>query len=102
MLTFLNRCYEAGILDPAFFTQSDDEFYTKLQDGHAFVTVTWISSGFSNWNAQLAENGFPNGEWEPLPVPESTIGIRALPGVDPFRKGLVISSHVINKPYFED
>ena len=102
MLTFLNRCYEAGILDPAFFTQSDEEFYTKLQDGRAFVTVTWISSGFSNWNAKLVENGFPDGEWAPLPVPESTIGIRALPGVDPFRKGLVVPSRVINEPYFED
>ena len=102
MLAFLNRCYEADILDPAFFTQSDDDFYTKLQDGHALVTVTWITSGFDNWNTKLKENGIPDGKWAPLPVPESTIGIRALPPVDPFRKGLVVPSRVVNEPYFED
>lgn len=102
MLAFLNRCYEAGILDPAMFTQSDEEFYTKIQDGRAFVTVTWISSGFANWNTALQENGIPDGEWAPLPVPESTIGIKALPAVDPFRKGLIVPARVVNEPYFED
>ncbi|MBK7181051.1 MAG: extracellular solute-binding protein [Chloroflexi bacterium] len=102
MLSFLNHCYEAGILDPAMFTQSDEEFYTKIQDGRAFVTVTWISSGFANWDAKLKENGFPDGEWAPLPVPESTIGIKALPAVDPFRKGLIVPARVVNEPYFED
>jgi putative aldouronate transport system substrate-binding protein len=99
---FLNRCYEAGILDPAFFTQGDDEFYTKIQDGHVFVSVTWITSGFRNWNDKLKENGIADGEWAPLPVPESTIGLKALPPVDPFRKGLIVPSRVINEPYFAD
>ena len=99
---FLNRCYEAGILDPAFFTQSDEEFYKKLEDGRAFVTVTWVTSGFEKWNAKLRENGFPEGEWAALPVPESTMGIKALPPVDPFRKGLVVPARVVNEPYFED
>jgi putative aldouronate transport system substrate-binding protein len=101
MYTFLNRCYEAGLLDPAFFTQTDEEFYNKLLDGSTFVTVTWITSGFAKWNAQLQANGIPDGEWAPLPVPESTIGITALPPVDPFRKGLVVPARVINEPYFE-
>jgi len=99
---FLSRCYEAGILDPAVFTQSDEDFYNKVQDGRALVTVTWITSGFSSWNEKLAENGFPDGEWAPLPVPESTVGITALPAVDRFRKGLVVPSRVANEPYFED
>lgn len=99
---FLNRCYEAGVLDPGVFTQSDAEYYEKMLDGRALVTVTWISSGFQSWNRTLQENGFPNAEWAALPVPESTIGIRALPAVDPFRKGLIVSSRVINEPYFED
>ena len=99
---FLNYCYQAGVLDPSIFTQSDEDFYNKIQDGRALVTVTWITSGFDNWNAKLAENGSPGGEWAPLPVPESTIGIKALPPVNPFRKGLVVPSRVINEPYFEN
>ena len=100
--SFLNRSYAAGILDPAIFTQSDEDFIRKLGDGRALVTVTWITSGFSPWNDKLKENGFPDGEWAALPVPESTIGIKALPPVDPFRKGLVVPSRVVNEPYFED
>ena len=99
---FLNRCYEAGILDPALFTQSESDYYAKIQDGRALVTVTWITSGFDNWNQALAENGIRKGAWAPLPVPESTLGIKALPPVNPFRKGLVVPSRVASEPYFED
>ena len=99
---FLNRCYSAGVLDPAVFTQSWEDYISKLEEGGALVTVSWVTSGFSSWNERLQESGFPEGEWAALPVPESTIGIRALPPVNPFRKGLVVSSHVINEPYFED
>jgi putative aldouronate transport system substrate-binding protein len=102
MFRFLNLCYQAGILDPAMFTQDWDEYSAKLQDGRGLVTVTWITSGFRNWNEQLAANGFPDGEWAPFPVPKSTIGITALPAVDPFRKGLAVPSKVINEPYFEN
>ncbi len=102
MLAFLHRCYAAGILDPELFTQTEDEFYAKIQDGRALVTVTWITSGFANWNAALEQNGIPGGEWAPLRVPASTIEIRALPPVNPFRKGLVISSQVASQPYLED
>ncbi len=102
MLRFLNRCYAAGVLDPEIFTQSDAEFQSKLEDGRALVTVTWITSGFNTWNESLNMNGVVGGEWAPLPVPQSTVGIRALPAVDPYRKGLVVPSRVANEPYFED
>lgn len=102
LYTFLNRCYEAGILDPAIFNQSESDFYDKIGDGRAFVTVTWITSGFAPWDEKLHKNGFPNGKWAPLPVPESTIGTKALPPVDPFRKGLVVPSRVVNEPYFKE
>lgn len=101
LYSFLNRCYNAGILDPAIFTQSETDFTNKLVDGSAFVTVTWVSSGFRTWNEKLKENGFAGGEWAPLPVPTSTVGIKALPAVDPFRKGLVVSSRVTSDPNFE-
>lgn len=102
MFIFLNRCYKEGILDPDFLTQSETAFYEKIQDGRVLLTPTWITSGFKNWNDQLKNNGYPNGEWAPLPVPESPMGIRALPPADPFRKGMVLSAQVKDKPYFND
>jgi len=102
MIMFLNKCYENGILDSQIFTQDENTFLEKLQDGRAFATVTWISSGFSNWNQKLIENGHANGEWQAFAVPESTVGIRALPAVSVFRKGLVVPARVINETYFED
>ena len=98
---FLRRAYAAGILDPEYFTQSDEEFTNKMTDGRALATVTWITSGFKNWDDKLHENGIPDGQWAPLPVPESTIGLKALPPVDPFRKGLIVPSSVVHEPDFE-
>jgi putative aldouronate transport system substrate-binding protein len=102
LYSFLNRCYTAGLLDPDLFTQDEATFINKLVDGSAFVTVTWVTSGFANWNDQLQENGIVGGEWAALPVMKSTIGIKALPPVDPFNKGLVVSSAVVDQSYFED
>ncbi len=102
MYKFLNRCYEAGVLDPDIFSQSNEDFMNKIQTGKALVTVTWITSGFDNWNSQLKKNGFENGELRALPVMESTVGLKSLPAVNKFRKGLALSSSVADKPYFED
>ena len=102
MCVFLNRCYEAGILDPDFLTQDENTFYEKIQDGRVFVTVTWVTSGFASWNEQLRKHGYPNGEWVPFPVPESPMGLRALPPVDSYRKGVAVSAHVKNKPYLKE
>jgi len=99
---FLNHCYEAGILDPAILTQSYVEYVEKLVNGSALVTVSWITSGFRSWNETLKENGIPDGEWAALPVPESTLGIKALPPVNRFRKGLIVPSRTINEIYFND
>jgi len=101
MLAYLKRCYEANIFDPETFTQSDLEYMQKIEDGRAIYTPSWITSGFSAWNEKLRANGIPDGEWAPMPVPESTIGMRALPPVNPFRKGLIVPARVINEPYFE-
>ena len=102
MYRFLNRCYAAGLLDPDIFTQDPNAFIKKLTDGTSFVTITWISSGFSNWNKVLESAGVKSGDWAPLMVPQSTVGIRALPAVDKFRKGTAISANAIAKPYFKE
>ncbi len=101
MYRFLARCYEAGILDVEHFDQSVDEFIRKITHNEAFLTPTWISSGFDSWNDALAENGFEQARWSPLPVPESTAGLRALPPVDRFRK-LVLPASLKNAPYLND
>jgi putative aldouronate transport system substrate-binding protein len=100
MVRFLGKCYRAGLLDPEVFTQDPPPYYQKLVDGRTFVTVTWISSGFSTWNRQLAENGIAGGFWAPLMVPTSTVGIQALPAVNRFRKGAVVAARVIREPTF--
>jgi len=102
MLRFLNRCYEAGILDPEIPLQSEADYNAKLTDGRALVTVTWVSSGFDAWNDSLNQNGIADGEWAPLRVPKSTLGITALPPVARFRKGLAVPARVVTEPYFED
>lgn len=99
---FLNKSYAAGILDEAIFDQTNEQFIEKIVNGKAFVTVTWVSSGFDTWNEQLEENGILNGKWVALPAMESTIGITALPPVNRFRKGLIVSASAATKPYFED
>jgi len=66
------------------------------------VTVTWITSGFATWNQSLKDNGFPDGQWKALPVMTSTIGIKGLPPLDQYKKGLVVPARVTNEPYFED
>jgi putative aldouronate transport system substrate-binding protein len=100
MVRFLAQCYKAGLLDPDVFTQEPDLYYKKLVDNTSFVTVTWISSGFSKWDQQLADNGYPQAIWEPLMVLKSPVGIQALPGVSRFRKGTVLPVRVIREPYF--
>jgi putative aldouronate transport system substrate-binding protein len=98
---FLHRAYAAGILDAEFFTQNDEEFTNKLTDGRAFATVTWITSGFKKWDEALHANGIPAGKWAPFPVPASTLGHKALPPVDPFRKGLIVPARMADDPDFE-
>jgi putative aldouronate transport system substrate-binding protein len=100
MIRFLAKCYKAGLLDPDIFTQDPDSFYKKLVDNTSFVTVTWVSSGFSRWNRLLADNGFPRAVWDPLMVPKSPVGIQALPSVNRFKKGTILPARVLREPYF--
>jgi len=102
MYRFLNKCYTAGLLDPEVFSQDNDDFTEKIVNGRALVTVTWITSGFDHWNTQLEGNGIKGGNWVALPLMKSTIGIKALPPIDKFRKGLVVSATAVDKPYFEE
>jgi putative aldouronate transport system substrate-binding protein len=102
MYQFLHKCYAAGLLDPEIFTQDPNAFVKKLTDGTSFIAVTWISSGFSVWNKALESAGISGGDWAPLMAPQSTVGVKALPAVDKFRKGTSISANAISKPYFKE
>ena len=50
----------------------------------------------------LQQQGYQDANWAPLPVPESTIGRKALPPVASYRKGLCITSEAKNDPRFHD
>ncbi len=100
LYTFLHNCYKEGLLDPAVYTQDYTEYLEKLTSGKAFFTATWITSGLAPWNEELEKSGVPEGEWAPLPVPESPLGIRALPPNNTFRKGLVVPASAADKPDF--
>jgi putative aldouronate transport system substrate-binding protein len=100
LYTFLHNSYRDGLLDPAIYTQDFAEYLEKLTSGKAFVTATWITSGLAPWNEELEKSGVPEGEWAPLPVPESPLGIRALPPNSTFRKGLIVPASAADKPYF--
>lgn len=100
LFRFFSRCYQAGVLDPDVFTQDPQAYTKKLTDGTSFVTVSWISAGFSSWNAQLTAAGIAGAEWSPLMVPKSPVGIQALPGISRFRKGAAIPARVVREPYF--
>ncbi len=102
MHRYLNRCYMAGILDPATFDQSNEDFLGKVTNGKALVTVTTVRSGFGVVNQQLKDNGVQQGVWDAMPVMESTMGISALPPVGRYRVGLVVHANAKDKPYFED
>ncbi len=100
LYTFLHTCNQEGLLDPELFTQDYAAYEQKLTDGTALVTATWITSGLEPRNQRLSAAGLPDGEWAPLPVPVSPLGVRALPPIDTFRKGLVIPADAALKPYF--
>lgn len=102
MYRFLHRCYEADLFALDEINQTVESFIEKLTDNSIFFTPTWISSGFDSWNTKLVENGYQGAQWSVLPVLESTVGLKTLPPVNRFRKGLVISSKVLEKPYLDE
>lgn len=94
MHVYLHDLYAAGLLDLEHFDQSFEELVEKMTTNRVFFLPTWISSGLEPWNQMAAENGYPETDWAPLPVLESTNGLRVLPYAEPFRKGLVIPAAV--------
>lgn len=99
MHAYLHDLYAAGLLDLEHFDQSFEELVEKMTTSQVFFLPTWISSGLEPWNQMAAENGYPETQWAPLPVLESTNGLRALPYAERFRKGLILPAAVAQKTY---
>ncbi|NLD88265.1 MAG: hypothetical protein GX633_08425, partial [Clostridiales bacterium] len=44
-MRFYNKAYKEGILDPDSFTQTSDEFNTKVKAGQYVATANWVAGG---------------------------------------------------------
>lgn len=76
VLDYLNRAYEAGVLDPEFATQAQETMEAKLQSGQSFFYLD--NSGFGqNYTKILKQiEGQEDGMLQILPTLENSFGQR--------------------------
>lgn len=74
VLSYLNRAYEAGVLDPDFATTTAEQMESKMSSGKSFLFVD--NSGFClNYNNALRQNeGLEDAKLMVLPIPENSFG----------------------------
>jgi len=76
VLSFLNKCYEKGILDPDFATTTAEQFEYKMTTGQSFMFVDNSGFGQNYTNTLKTIIGMENGELQVIPVPENSFGQR--------------------------
>lgn len=76
VLDYLNRAYEAGVLDPEFATTTSEQMDSKLASGKSFFFLD--NSGFgANYTKQLNKiEGFEDAMFQVMPIPENSFGQR--------------------------
>ncbi len=76
VLDYLNRAYEAGVLDPEFATQSQETMEAKLQSGQSFFYLD--NSGFGQNYTKILQQveGQEDGLLQILPTLENSFGDR--------------------------
>lgn len=76
VLSFLNKAYEAGVLDPDFATTTGEQLESKMSSGKSFFYID--NSGFGlNYNPTLRETlGDESAKLQLIPIPENTFGQR--------------------------
>lgn len=74
VLSYLNRAYEAGVLDPEFATQTQETMEANLQSGKSFFYLD--NSGFGlNYEQTLRQiEGQENGTFMPLGTLKNSLG----------------------------
>ncbi len=74
VLDYLNRAYEAGVLDPEFATTTSEQMDSKLASGKSFFFLD--NSGFgANYTKQLNKiEGYEDAMFQVMPIPENSFG----------------------------
>lgn len=87
VLSFLNRAFEAGVLDPDFATTTSEQFESKLSSGKSFFYLDNSGFGINYTKALRKLDGMENATMQVIPIPENSFGQRravsyakALPG----------------------
>lgn len=76
VIDYLNRAYEAGVLDPEFATTTSEQMESKLSSGKSFFYLD--NSGFGqNYTKMLRKiDGQEEALFQVLPIPENSFGER--------------------------
>ncbi|WP_434629795.1 extracellular solute-binding protein [Thermoanaerobacterium thermosaccharolyticum] len=98
MLTYFNRLVKEGLLDPASFTQTDDQAVQKFVTGKSFVIMTntqEIQNMINRMNETLGQGNFKVTQILPLAGPKGGViaGNR-------LENGIMISSKAKDDPNF--
>ncbi|AGB18600.1 sugar ABC transporter substrate-binding protein [Thermoanaerobacterium thermosaccharolyticum] len=98
MLTYFNRLVKEGLLDPASFTQTDDQAVQKFVTGKSFVIMTntqEIQNMINRMNETLGQGNFKVTQILPLAGPKGGViaGSR-------LENGIMISAKAKDDPNF--
>lgn len=87
VLSYLNKAFEAGVLDPDFATTTSEQFESKLSSGKSFFYLDNSGFGINYTKALRKLDGMENATMQIIPIPENSFGQRravsyakALPG----------------------
>ena len=74
VLSYLNKAYELGVLDPDFATTTAEQFESKLSSGKSFFYLD--NSGFGqNYTKALRKlDGMEDATMQIIPIPENSFG----------------------------
>lgn len=65
-LSFYNKAFNMGILDPEAFTMKNDQFWEKCKNGQVLMTyASWQSEGINN---HFLTSGHPEWSYQKLPT----------------------------------
>lgn len=68
-LTWMNKCYEEGLIDAEYMTRSSDDVNALCADNKVGYMVTWADHA-----AAIAEGGSYGTNFVPVPVLDNTLG----------------------------
>ena len=101
LLTYLNKLYRAGCLDPEAFTQDSSLFKQKILTNKYFVVPVFGYGSCVGYNKELREAGVENANFEllyPLAGPDN---IRKGKPTSKYGGGLAISATVAKRKDFD-